>query len=112
MNLSRVHHQRVTLTMILENMLEVATVASEEEMEMALSGPAIYSNKVLINAGAGGVKLTFAETQAEGKKSYFRSAVMLSYQDAINLWKVLREQLKIPEEQIEKAKEAESAANG
>lgn len=78
---------------------------SDEEKEIALEGPAIAANRVLISLGTSGVRITFTE-QVEDRLPKFRVAVMLPIQDAISLKNVLTRLLGDIEKQIAAAEEA------
>lgn len=85
---------------------------SAEEMALSYSGPAIVSNKFYIAVGPTGVRVTFAEGQ--NGAFHFRSAIMLSFQDAIALKDILGELLIPIEAQIASAgvAEADASQNG
>ena len=74
---------------------------SDEEKEIALEGPAISANRVLISLGSGGVRIAFTE-QVGDRLPKFRIAVMMPVQDAIALKNVLTRLLGEIEADIEK----------
>jgi hypothetical protein len=80
--------------------------ASEEELKSVLDGPAVYSNKFFVSIGAV-VRITFSE-QLPDLPPNFRSAVVLSSQDAIELKNLLQEMLAPIEEQLAGAESAQS----
>ena len=65
---------------------------TEEQMEVGYSGAAISSNKFFITVGPQGARIAFAEGRGGGK-FYFRTAVVLPFQDAIALKDILGQML-------------------
>ena len=55
--------------------------ASQEQIELAFSGPALLSNKVYITVTHAGMRLAFMEGSSSGQE-YLRTAVLLPFQDA------------------------------
>ncbi len=89
---------------------------SEEEMDIALDGPAIYSNKMYLNLGAGGLRVAFTEIR-EPSPPKFRTAVLLSLQDGLKLRDALTRVLTNYEKQMAELEppeksEPESGAEG
>lgn len=79
--------------------VENAQDVTDEELQISFSGPAIFVNKAYVTLGSGGVRIAFAEVREEtGPK--FRSAIMLSPQDALGLRDVLQRVLGEFERQI------------
>lgn len=76
-------------------------VQETDELDIVFGGPAVASNKFYINVSAGGIRITFAESAEGLAKAKFRSAVMLSFQDAISfsglIAKVVDEHFEIAE---------------
>ena len=72
---------------------------TNEEMGIAFEGPAIFTNRVFITIGSGGVRIAFTEDRQDALAA-FRSAVILPIQSAISLKNILGELLKEHEEQI------------
>ena len=62
---------------------------SEEELEVAFSGPAILANRFYVTLGPTGARIAFAEQQSSEKDAEFRSAVILPFQDALALSTIL-----------------------
>jgi hypothetical protein len=91
-----------------------ATPAVDAEMEVANSGPAILSNRFFVTLGQSGIRIAFTEQIAPEKPSAFRTAVALSFQDGIALYKLLQVVLKEVEENIEKvtSEQKEDSSNG
>lgn len=65
-----------------------------DEMRAAFSGIAVHSNKVYATNTSGGVRLAFMEMLGDTVPPQFRSAVLLSYPDALSLRDLLSRQLK------------------
>lgn len=76
--------------------------ATEEELAVAFSGPAIAANRMFVTIGSGGARIAFSEQQ-RANLPVFRSAVMLSVQDAISLKNLLADLLKEIEEKLPEA---------
>lgn len=70
-----------------------------EENELMFSGPAVLSNKFYVALGPVGARITFAEQSPETSPK-FRTAVVLPFQDAIELYKLLSKMLKPIEEAL------------
>jgi cyclophilin family peptidyl-prolyl cis-trans isomerase len=71
-----------------------------EELAVAFSGPSYAASKFYITLGSSGVRIAFAEVSPEFGKApvrdalSFRTAVTLSYVDAIALHRILRNLVK------------------
>ncbi len=89
-------------------MAEIRAV-SEQELEVAFSGPATAANRVYVTIGPLGVRIAFSEQRGPDKTAHFRTAVILSIQDGILLRDVLSKTLKGAEAAIEKATAAPEA---
>lgn len=74
---------------------------SDEEIDIALEGPAISANRCFISLGSSGVRITFTE-QVGDRLPKFRTAVMMPVQDAISLKTVLTRLLGEIEADLEK----------
>lgn len=61
----------------------------KSEMDAMMSGSAIYANRFVALTTPSGVRVAFMETVPESDEFHFRSAVLLSYQDAIELRNLL-----------------------
>ena len=72
----------------------------------AFVGPAIHSNRFIVTTSQAGVRIGFLEKDHGSSDALFRSAVLLSYPDAIELSKLIRSMLTDVEKQIEDAKAA------
>ena len=66
---------------------------SDEELKAAFSGPAVHSNKIYLSMIEGGVRISFMERYGSAVPPVFRSAVMLSFQDAFSLRDLIARQL-------------------
>ena len=75
---------------------------SEEELDAAWTGPAVYCNRFYINVGPS-VRIAFCEQGGEKSKPLFRAAVVMGHQDAIALANLLKQMLAEIEVEIEKA---------
>lgn len=76
--------------------------ASQAELDIANSGPALLSNRFYISVGPFGVRIAFTEQLNPDKPPAFRTAVVMSIQDGINLSKVMQDLLRDAEANIEK----------
>lgn len=75
---------------------------TDEELEVAWNGPALNSNRFYVNIGAN-VRIAFCEQMNADKAPQFRTAVVLSHQDAIALSDLLKTMLAEIRETIDKA---------
>ena len=66
---------------------------SDEELRIAFSGPALFSNKFWSTVGPYGIRLAFAEGSGPKVPPQFRAAVVLSFLDALELRDLLVRQL-------------------
>jgi hypothetical protein len=73
------------------------------EREIAGSGPALLANRFFVTLTPSGARLAFTERGTPEGQLHFRNAVILSYQDAISLYQLLRDMLKPVEDQISAA---------
>ncbi len=62
---------------------------TKSEMDAMMSGSAIYANRFVALTTPSGVRVAFMETAPDSDEFLFRSAVLLSYQDAIELRNLL-----------------------
>jgi hypothetical protein len=74
---------------------------SEKETDASFSGGAILTNRFTVSLVASGIRIAFLEKYAPEKPA-FRTAVTMSVQDGIALYKVLQRMLKNAEEHIDK----------
>jgi hypothetical protein len=86
-------------------------------LNAANAGPAILTNRFVISIGPYGVRVAFMEQTKGVETSAFRSAVVMSHQDGILFYKLLRDLLKNVEGTLEAAAaaaaaEAETTSNG
>ena len=65
--------------------------ATKIEEGIAFSGPALHSNRFFVNAWPNAVRIAFLENSDPANTPQFRSAVMLSLDDAVALQKLLGE---------------------
>jgi hypothetical protein len=77
---------------------------TDEELRGSFAGPAFNSNKFYATNLETGVRLAFAEQLGSKVPTQFRTAVILSYRDAIGLRDLLARQLATIEPQIRAAK--------
>jgi hypothetical protein len=61
------------------------------EIDVMISGPASYTNRFVAVATPAGVRVAFLESAPDSDVSKFRAAVLLSFQDAIELRDLLTE---------------------
>lgn len=81
-----------------------APPAIEPDQKVTLEGPALSANRFFIQLMPNGVRVAFSERAAEGLDFQFRTAVLISYQDAIELKNLLLKLLAPIEEQIDQRK--------
>lgn len=91
---------------------------SEQEMQIAYSGPALATNKFYVSFTPGGVRIAFTEINPQVPLPSFRTAVMLPLEDAMSLASVLKQMMDqyvvitpMPEE-VKKSMESDGAENG
>lgn len=90
-----------------EKPLPATAAVTEEDLRVSRAGPAIYSNRVIVNLEAV-VRLSFLEQTKEG--SQFRTAVALPHQTAIEMANMLKRVLAEVEADLERFRtEAEAA---
>lgn len=80
------------------------TVVHSSEIRAAFEGPAVYADRFIVTTNQAGLRIGFMETDNRGSPAHFRTAVILSYPDAIELSKLIRSLLTDIEKQIEEAK--------
>ena len=73
---------------------------SQADINSAFDGPAISANRSLIVLGPSGVRIAFVEQFSPEMGSAYRTAVLLSIQDAVALKNALQNLLKDVEAQI------------
>jgi hypothetical protein len=81
--------------------IDTVRALTKEEFNVSNSGPAILTNRFYIAYGAWGVRIAFAEQQVEDTPAAFRTAVVMSIQDGIALYKSLQQLLKEPEANLQ-----------
>jgi len=67
---------------------------SEDELNIAVSGPAIFSNRFYVISSPPGVRISFADQNGPQKITHFRTAVHISLSDAMTLSNVLERMIK------------------
>ena len=75
-----------------------------EELKVVFSGPALLTNRMFVTLDRYGVRIAFTEQKRDDVPS-FRTAVVMSLQDAIALRNLLDSRLKPIEAQIQSAEE-------
>lgn len=85
---------------------------SDEELRVAFSGAAISSNKIYVTLTGAGARITFMEQLGEVVTPVFRTAVVLSYPDALALRDVLTRTLKDVEVALKSATSGAEEKNG
>jgi hypothetical protein len=92
-----------------------ATIITEGELIASFYGPALHTNKMIASNLSAGIRITFMEQFGEKVTAQFRTAVLLSYPDALALRNLLTRQLREIEPQIlateAQAKAAEAKAS-
>jgi hypothetical protein len=79
---------------------QITAGVSRKDADVANSGPAVWANKFIVVVGPM-VKLVFLEQGGQEEPLFFRSAVVMSHQDAIALKTLLNRTLADVERQIE-----------
>lgn len=79
--------------------------SSPDDLLAAFAGPAVLVNRFTVTVGANGVRLAFTEQQTQDIPPQFRTAVSMSIQDGIMLYKMLQKLLQGPEAALEKLME-------
>jgi hypothetical protein len=83
----------------------------DPDLEVSFSGPATLVNRFIVTFHPSGVRIGLLERRAPEAASEFRTAILLSYQDAIELKNLLSVMLK-PVEESFLAQIAKSQSNG
>jgi hypothetical protein len=86
----------------------VRRITSEEELRASFSGPAFNSNRFYSSTVSAGLRIAFMKQHGKAVSPIFRTAVLLSFPDAIALRNLLIRQLKDVEPLLKEA-EAEAA---
>ena len=71
----------------------VVASVSNEELRTSFSGPAVRSNKIYLSLTDGGVRIAFTEQHGDAVPPIFRTAVILSFADALSLRDLIARQL-------------------
>lgn len=79
------------------------TSVTDEEIRASFSGPAVLSNKMYLSLTGGGARIAFMEQLGDVVPPVFRTAVILSFQDAMSLRDLLARQLEGIEGEIKEA---------
>lgn len=80
------------------------------ELLESFSGPAVLANRIFLTITGSGARLSFMEQHGDKVPPQFRTAVILSFEDALALRDLLERQLKDIEKSIKAAK-ADAQAN-
>jgi hypothetical protein len=73
---------------------ETVKPMTEAELSTAFSGPAYNTNKIFASNMPTGLRLSFCEMRTpEGHDLQFRTAILISYPDAVSLRNLLTRQL-------------------
>lgn len=80
-----------------------ANPVTDDELNAAFSGPAYHANKIYLTLTTAGVRLAFMEQQGSAVFPQFRTAAILSIQDAISLKNLLVRRLESIEEMLKTA---------
>ena len=70
------------------------------ELAVSMDGPTVYANRFVANGTQAGVRIAFMEALQGLDSLKFRAAVLMSYQDAIELKNLLAELVEPIETQI------------
>ena len=64
---------------------------TDEEVEILMSGPAVFVNKIYLSSGPTGVRIAFAENRGSDTKSSFRSAIFVPWPDFLSFMEALKQ---------------------
>ncbi len=78
----------------------------------AAIGPALFANRFFVTMTPAGARIAFAETVFTDRPTAFRSAVVLAFQDAIELKKLLESMLKPIEDALAAQQVQETRKDG
>jgi hypothetical protein len=81
--------EQKTTIVIPEGTPEGVMPVSPDDLSIAFSGPATLANRFFITLGPTGARIAFAEQATPDTPSIFRVAVVLPFQDALELTRVL-----------------------
>lgn len=87
----------------------VRATTNEDELRASFSGAAVNSNRFFSSMVSAGLRIAFMEQHGKAVTPVFRTAVLLSVQDAIALRNLLIRQLKDVEPLVKKAEEEAAA---
>ncbi len=87
------------------SLVSIVDTVDQYEIDLTNTIPAIFTNKLFVALGPGGVRITFAEQQGDNILPAVRTAVIMQLEDAIALYKTLQGLLKEPEEDFEVIKQ-------
>lgn len=79
------------------------TLVSEEEMRLAFSAPAVFTNRFFVTVQNGSVRISFCEQEPATGVLMPRTSLYMQGQDAIALRRLLEDMLKPLEEFLEKS---------
>ena len=83
---------------------------SDEELRASFAGPAFHSNKMFLTMTAAGARIAFMEQVGDKVPPVYRTAVLLSYLDAVSLRDLITRQLKNIEAAFKPAEPAATPA--
>ena len=66
---------------------------SPEEIRASFTGPAVYSDRFIVNIYQSSVRISFLEHDGISDPAHYRTAVSISHQDAIQLRDLLGQML-------------------
>lgn len=81
----------------------------DADLRASFAGEAVHANKVFLSKTSGGVRLAFMEVWGEIVSPQFRTAVFLSYPDAVALRDLLNVQLDDVAKEIARVQSANEA---
>lgn len=67
---------------------------SKNELEISFSGPALATNRFFVSISPAGMRVAFAEQHSADMEPKFRTAIIMSIQDALAMRDLLNNMLK------------------
>ncbi len=91
---------------------EERVLVSDEDVRASFAGPAFHSNKVYLSMTAAGARIAFMEQLGDKVAPVYRTAVILSYADALALRDLITRQLRQIEVAIKSAEPEATKQDG
>lgn len=81
------------LTAETKSEIDTALPVSDDEIRAAFSGPAFHANKIYLTLTKAGARMAFMEQQGTAVPPQFRTAAIMSMEDAVALKNLLVDKL-------------------